>query len=249
MFSAVAHVYSMGISNTLLDSSDVSYFYPKSDRASLSYDNEAKFETLLPAVKASLSEIEEAAKVKLNTITYRYLVNSSLENKNINIETFEKPNIERKHRLSPLSSRNFSVESMNSDLSSITFDRSYSNSSSSTSSALDDFPKVSNKRQYRRTPQRDSIKKKMLRESLEQRRKYICKTCSKGFTTSGHLARHNRIHTGEKNHECPFEGCQQRFSRQDNCLQHYRTHFKSIMPNYKDECTEGEIFRPQKTFT
>lgn len=63
-------------------------------------------------------------------------------------------------------------------------------------------------------------------EDLEQRRKYICKICARGFTTSGHLARHNRIHTGEKNHCCPYKGCTQRFSRHDNCLQHYRTHLK-----------------------
>ncbi|GMG39880.1 unnamed protein product [Ambrosiozyma monospora] len=55
-------------------------------------------------------------------------------------------------------------------------------------------------------------------------RKYRCKTCGKSFTTSGHLARHNRIHTGVKNHICPFEGCGARFSRQDNCMQHYKTH-------------------------
>lgn len=62
---------------------------------------------------------------------------------------------------------------------------------------------------------------------IEQRRRYVCKICSRGFTTSGHLARHNRIHTGEKNHVCPFEGCGQRFSRHDNCVQHYRTHLKT----------------------
>lgn len=73
----------------------------------------------------------------------------------------------------------------------------------------------------------DISKKDMLVKSLEERRKYICKVCTKGFTTSGHLARHNRIHTGEKNHSCPFESCEQKFSRQDNCLQHYRTHFKN----------------------
>lgn len=60
----------------------------------------------------------------------------------------------------------------------------------------------------------------------QNRRKHVCKICSTGFTTSGHLSRHNRIHTGEKNHSCPFEGCNQKFSRHDNCLQHYRTHLK-----------------------
>ncbi|KAA8908465.1 hypothetical protein FN846DRAFT_945248 [Sphaerosporella brunnea] len=54
-------------------------------------------------------------------------------------------------------------------------------------------------------------------------RRYTCQ-CGKSFTTSGHLARHTRIHTGEKNYVCPEAGCAARFSRQDNCMQHYRTH-------------------------
>lgn len=54
-------------------------------------------------------------------------------------------------------------------------------------------------------------------------RRYTCH-CSKSFTTSGHLARHTRIHTGEKNYVCPEAGCAARFSRQDNCMQHFRTH-------------------------
>lgn len=41
---------------------------------------------------------------------------------------------------------------------------------------------------------------------------------------SGHLARHNRIHTGEKNFQCLMPGCTSKFSRQDNMMQHYRTH-------------------------
>ncbi|ODQ52937.1 hypothetical protein SAICODRAFT_40911, partial [Saitoella complicata NRRL Y-17804] len=50
-------------------------------------------------------------------------------------------------------------------------------------------------------------------------RRYTCLSCHKSFTTSGHLARHNRIHTGEKNFVCPQEGCGAKFSRQDNCMQ------------------------------
>lgn len=55
-------------------------------------------------------------------------------------------------------------------------------------------------------------------------RKHVCH-CGKAFTTSGHLARHTRIHTGERNFKCEFKGCNATFSRRDNCLQHYRTHF------------------------
>ncbi|KAK9238233.1 hypothetical protein V1525DRAFT_401915 [Lipomyces kononenkoae] len=60
-------------------------------------------------------------------------------------------------------------------------------------------------------------------EQARKTRRYTCH-CGKSFTTSGHLARHMRIHTGEKNYVCPEKGCGARFSRQDNCMQHYRTH-------------------------
>lgn len=61
-----------------------------------------------------------------------------------------------------------------------------------------------------------------------KQRKFLCKICSMAFTTSGHLTRHNKIHTGEKNFVCPQKNCGQRFSRHDNCLQHYRTHLKKL---------------------
>lgn len=69
-------------------------------------------------------------------------------------------------------------------------------------------------------------KRRNTNSSNNSERRHVCRICYKGFTTSGHLARHNRIHTGEKNHECPYEGCDQKFSRHDNCIQHYRAHVK-----------------------
>ncbi|KAG8721904.1 transcriptional repressor [Ceratobasidium sp. 395] len=56
------------------------------------------------------------------------------------------------------------------------------------------------------------------------KKKHVCATCSRPFSTSGHLARHTRVHTGERNHKCPFPGCETRCSRQDNLQQHYRIH-------------------------
>jgi uncharacterized Zn-finger protein len=52
-------------------------------------------------------------------------------------------------------------------------------------------------------------------------RNHPCSDCSKAFTTSGHLARHMKTHTGERNHKCPFPGCNTACSRQDNLQQQY----------------------------
>jgi hypothetical protein len=46
--------------------------------------------------------------------------------------------------------------------------------------------------------------------------------CDRYFTTSGHAARHAKIHSGEKNIVCP--DCDKRFARKDNMDQHRKTH-------------------------
>ncbi|KNE70534.1 hypothetical protein AMAG_14657 [Allomyces macrogynus ATCC 38327] len=50
--------------------------------------------------------------------------------------------------------------------------------------------------------------------------------CTKVFTTSGHLHRHEKcVHANERPFACPLPGCRARFSRNDNRWQHYKTHF------------------------
>ncbi|TFK63461.1 hypothetical protein BDN72DRAFT_847581 [Pluteus cervinus] len=72
------------------------------------------------------------------------------------------------------------------------------------------------------------------------KKKHVCPTCDRAFTTSGHLARHSRVHTGERNHKCPFPGCETRCSRQDNLQQHYRIH---LSPGSRRSSTRSAIAR------
>lgn len=73
----------------------------------------------------------------------------------------------------------------------------------------------------------------ILNPNLFKNRKFQCRVCDKRFKTTGHLTRHKKIHSGEKKFECSFEGCSSRFSRKDNCMQHYRTHFANKQKRQK----------------
>ncbi|KAJ7367244.1 hypothetical protein B0H14DRAFT_2373095 [Mycena olivaceomarginata] len=47
-------------------------------------------------------------------------------------------------------------------------------------------------------------------------KRYVCPECDKAFSTSSHLGRHARVHTGEKSYKCDYPGCETRCSRADN---------------------------------
>ncbi|KAK7048612.1 hypothetical protein R3P38DRAFT_2416745, partial [Favolaschia claudopus] len=49
-------------------------------------------------------------------------------------------------------------------------------------------------------------------------RRYPCTDCDKVFSTSSHLGRHQRVHTGEKSYKCEFPGCSTTCSRKDNLV-------------------------------
>jgi hypothetical protein len=69
------------------------------------------------------------------------------------------------------------------------------------------------------------------------KKKHVCSTCQRSFTTSAHLARHSRVHTGERNRRRPFPGCETRCSRQDNLQQQSVPFFVFISP-----CTNSILF-------
>lgn len=68
-------------------------------------------------------------------------------------------------------------------------------------------------------PQSPASSSQKSTKDADSKKKHQCQICERAFSTSGHLARHTRVHTGERNHKCPFPGCDTRCSRQDNLQQ------------------------------
>ncbi|KAH7102915.1 hypothetical protein BKA62DRAFT_698020 [Auriculariales sp. MPI-PUGE-AT-0066] len=82
-------------------------------------------------------------------------------------------------------------------------------------------------------------------ETDSRKKKHLCPTCNRGFTTSGHLSRHQRVHSGERNHACPFPGCTTRCSRQDNLQQHYRVHLSPRSRNISTSAARQAMAKKQ----
>ncbi|KAF8585365.1 hypothetical protein K439DRAFT_1343635, partial [Ramaria rubella] len=49
-------------------------------------------------------------------------------------------------------------------------------------------------------------------------------TCAHALATLGHLAHHIRVHTGERNHRCPFATCETCCFRQGSLESNSKSH-------------------------
>ncbi|KAJ7841742.1 hypothetical protein B0H14DRAFT_3457325 [Mycena olivaceomarginata] len=60
--------------------------------------------------------------------------------------------------------------------------------------------------------------------STDAKKRHVCVHCDQVCSTSSHLARHARIHSGVKEFKCDYPGCEKRSSRLDNLRAHQRIH-------------------------
>lgn len=63
-----------------------------------------------------------------------------------------------------------------------------------------------------------------MRIDKKQHKPYSCDLCTLAFTRASHLARHRRVHTGERPFACTL--CPRMFARQDKLKQHLDSHLQ-----------------------
>lgn len=67
-------------------------------------------------------------------------------------------------------------------------------------------------------------------------RKHVCTTCGKTFTHPSNLYNHKRIHTGELNHVCDFEGCDKKFLTRKQLVNHTKRQHTDERPHHCQIC-------------
>ncbi|KRX20445.1 Polycomb protein PHO [Trichinella nelsoni] len=79
-------------------------------------------------------------------------------------------------------------------------------------------------------------KQKYVRQHLQRHgpRTHLCTRCNKAFDDSSKLKRHNLIHSKEKPHVCPVDGCGKSFSVYYNMKVHLGTHSRHQKQNQLD---------------
>ncbi|KAG5340137.1 EGR3 protein, partial [Acromyrmex heyeri] len=130
-------------------------------------------------------------------------------------------------------------------------DKAYS-SSCDTSKRPDGPLKIGVKRKFeviKRTGGNEGRETRMLSKSERaQHKPFSCDLCTLAFTRASHLARHRRVHTGERPFACSI--CPRMFARQDKLKQHLDSHLQ--WPKRKggqtisSSPTKGKRGRPRK---
>jgi hypothetical protein len=72
--------------------------------------------------------------------------------------------------------------------------------------------------------------------------------CDRSFKSRNHLARHERMHSGEKPFKCQHPYCHKRFSRRDNMEQHMNTHRPNdyVDPMVSQQVQQRDLYQEQQ---